>query len=129
MSSRAAAVGETFGCLSLAYGTNPHDHSQLPRPRKYFHRRIILLPSWLNSRSRIFRSFFEGSPSFSDLARHRLPTLQHSLVVTNPPTAITSSQVAPPQEWKLSLHTRPPHSRLRPSPRLPPCPSQVGLES
>ena len=62
MSSRAAAVGETFACLSLAYGTNSHNHSQLARPRKYFHRRTILSPSWLNSRSRIFQSLLRRNP-------------------------------------------------------------------
>lgn len=83
MSSRAAAVGEAFACSSPAYGTNPQNHTELRRPRK------IVPPSHHPSLSLVRTSILDLSNSlakenvYSDLTRHRLPTSQHSLVVTD----------------------------------------------
>lgn len=126
VSSRAAAVGETFGCYSPAYGTIHHH---------------IHLHSTLRATSIVEPSSHSARTSFNDLrspssepsliltfAQHRLPTRQHP---TAPHLAFRTNLTAGTrsQEWILSLHTLRPHNRLRPSPRLPHYPSQVELEN
>lgn len=82
MSSRAAAVGEAFACSSPAYGTISHNHTQLLPPRRLPPSRH---PSLFVAGTSILDLGISLSKEFvhSDLTRHRLPTLQHSLVLTD----------------------------------------------
>ena len=125
VSSRAATVGETFACPSPAYGTNHQLHLGSTLRNSSI---VVLSPPCdpnLVLRSRI--SLIKDLPH-SDLAQHRLPTLQHSTIVylARRKHLIAGTRS---QEWIPSLHTRPPHNRPRPSPRQPPCPSQAELAS